>query len=298
MPLNLDAIGKKIGPITREYDWRDVVLYALGVGAGSEELEYVYERELKALPTFGVLSVYDFLADFVALSGANVAGILHGEHELILHHPIPAHGAPLTSEGKITAIYDKGPGTGALVIGQVDTYHPDGYKLYTNIATLFSRLDGGFGGEAGPRESFTFPSRAPDFEEVACPSPDQPLLYRLSGDTFPLHVDPAFARASGFDRPIMHGLCTQGYACRALVKHLFRGEPDRMMRLRNRFSQALYPGEPINTQIWKQEEGMALFRTVNVASRDQAFIDRGIVEWLSREETRRRAEAGGYRFDL
>jgi NAD(P)-dependent dehydrogenase (short-subunit alcohol dehydrogenase family)/acyl dehydratase len=297
MPLYLDAIGKRIGPVTRQYDWRDVVLYALGVGAGSEDLGYVYERDLKALPTFGALSIYDFMADFVALSGADLAGILHGEHELILYHPIPPLGAELTSEAKITAIYDKGQAKGALVVGHVDTYHPDGFKLYTNIATLFSRLDGGFGGEVGPRESFEFPDRAPDFEELAHPSLDQPLLYRLSGDTFALHVDPAFAHASGFEQPIMHGLCTQGYACRAIVKHLFPGEPERMVRFRNRFSQALYPGEPIKTQIWLQEEGTALFRTVSADNADHIVIDRGVVEWLSREEAEYRAEIGGYRFD-
>jgi len=297
MALNLDAIGKRIGPVTRRYDWRDVVLYALGVGAGSEELGYVYERDLKALPTFGALSIYGFLTDFLALSGANLAGILHGEHELILHHPIPPLGAELTSEARVTAIYDKGPGKGALVVGHVDTFHADGYKLYTNIATLFSRLDGGFGGDPGPRESFEFPDRPPDFEELAHPSPDQPLLYRLSGDAFALHVDPAFARASGFERPIMHGLCTQGYACRAVVKHLFPGEPERMVRFRNRFSQALYPGEPIKTQIWIQEEGAALFRVVSADIAGQIILDRGLVEWLSREEAQYRAEIGGHRFD-
>jgi acyl dehydratase len=256
--LNLDAIGKKIGPVSRDYEWKDVVLYALGVGAGFDELAYVYENQLQVIPSFAILSIYDFFTDFVSLSGVNLAGILHGEHELILHNPIPASGGRLTSEGQITAIYDKGEGRGALVIAQVDTYHADGYKLYTNIATLFSRLDGGFGGDPGPTETFEFPPRAPDFEELAHPSPDQPLLYRLSGDTFPLHVDPDFAQASGFDQPIMHGLCTHGYACRAVIKHLFRGEPERLVRFRTRFSQALYPGVPINTQVWRVTEGQAV----------------------------------------
>ena len=296
MALNLDTIGKKIGPIASEYGWKDIVLYALGVGANSDELEYVYESRLKVIPSFAILSVYGFLTEFFTHSGVNLAGILHGEHDLILHSPIPPEGGALTSEGRITAMYDKGPGKGALVIGEIDTFHADGQKLYSNVVTLFSRLDGGFGGSAGPKESFKFPDRAPDFEELAHPSPDQPLLYRLSGDTFALHVDPDFARMSGFDKPIMHGLCTHGYACRAVIKHLFPGEPERMTRFRNRFSRALYPGTPIKTQIWKVGAGEALFRTVN-AENGKAVIDRGVVEWMSQEEAERRAKVKGIRFD-
>jgi len=296
MALNLNAVGKKIGPLTSQYDWKDVVLYALGVGAGFDELEYVYESKLKTIPSFAVLSTYDFLTELITLSGVNLAGILHGEHDLVLHSPIPPHGGTLNSEAQITAMYDKGAGKGALVIGQIDTYHEDGHRLFTNVATLFSRLDGGFGGEAGPKATFEFPNRAPDFEEVGHPSPDQPLLYRLSGDTFALHVDPDFARASGFERPIMHGLCTHGYACRAVIKHLFPGEPERMTRFRNRFSGVLYPGMPIKTQIWQVEDGKALFRTLN-AEMGTVVIDRGVVEWIGREEAARRAAAKGIRFD-
>jgi NAD(P)-dependent dehydrogenase (short-subunit alcohol dehydrogenase family)/acyl dehydratase/putative sterol carrier protein len=141
-----------------------------------------------------------------------------------------------------------------------------------------------------------FPDRPPDFEEQANPSPDQPLLYRLSGDMFMLHADPEFAKASGFEKPIMHGLCTHGYACRALVKHLFPGEPERMSRLQVRFSRTLYPGESVTTQIWKMEEGRGLFRTLN-AQKGDVVIDQGIVEWLSAEEMERRKEWGAIRFD-
>ncbi len=296
MALNLDAVGKRIGPIANDYGWKDIVLYALGVGAGFEELEYVYESGLKVIPSFAILSLYGFLSELIALSGVNVGGILHGEHDLILDCAIPPEGGTLTSEGRITAMYDKGAKKGALVIAKVDTYHSDGHRLFTNRVTLFSRLDGGFGGPAGPRETFEFPSREPDFEEIAHPSLDQPLLYRLSGDTFALHVDPGFARVSGFDRPIMHGLCTHGYACRAVIKHLIPGEPERLTRFRNRFSRPLYPGVPIKTQIWKTREGEAFFRTIN-AETGETVLDRGIVEWMSREEADRRAKVKGIRFD-
>ena len=296
MALNLDAVGTEIGPITSTYDWKDIVLYALGVGAGYDELEYVYENQLKVIPSFAILSIYDFFTEFMTVSGVNLAGIVHGEHELILHSPIPPEGGKRTSEGRITAIYDKGVGKGALVIAEVDTYHSDGQKLYTNIVTLFSRLDGGFGGDPGPKETFEFPDREPDFEEVMYPAPNQPLIYRLSGDTFALHVDPDFARMSGFEGPIMHGLCTHGFACRAVIKHLFPGEPERLVRFRNRFTRPLYPGHAVKTQIWKLEEGLALFRTVNVET-GEIVIDRGLVEWISRKEAEWRAKVKGIRFD-
>jgi len=177
-------------------------------------------------------------------------------------------------------------------LGEVVTRTEDGRRLFTNKVTLFARLDGGFGGEEAPKETFAFPDRPPDFEEVQHPLPDQPLVYRLSGDTFALHVDPDFAQASGFERPIMHGLCTYGYACRAVVRRLFPGEPERLTRLRVRFSRPLYPGTPIKTEIWQIEEGRALFRTVN-AETGEVALDRGIAEWVSREdaETRRRGDA-------
>ncbi len=315
MALNLDVIGKKIGPASREYDWKDVVLYALGVGAGYDDLEYVYEAQLKVIPSFAATAIYDFFQDFVMGSGVNLAGIVHGEHELIIHRPIPPQGGEITSEGRITHMYDKGEGRGALVIGQVDTYDADGRPLFTNVATLFARLDGGFGGEDAPKTTFEFPDREPDVEETDRFSADQPLIYRLSGDTFALHVDPDFARMSGFDGPIVHGLCTHGYACRAVIKHLFPGEPERMTRFSNRFSRPIYPGTPITTQIWRMEEseasdaneaneanhandangGRALFRTINADTGD-VVIDRGVVEWVSAEEAQRRAE-GIIRFD-
>jgi hypothetical protein len=138
MALNLDAIGKRVGPVTSEYNWKDLVLYALGVGAGFDELEYVYENQLKVIPTFAILSIYDFFSDFITISGVNLAGILHGEHELIVHSPLPPEGGSLISEGSITEIYDKGAGRGALIVGEIDTHHSQGQKLYTNRATAAS----------------------------------------------------------------------------------------------------------------------------------------------------------------
>jgi len=295
MALNLDAVGRKIGPKEKPYSWKDVVLYAMGVGAGFEDLEYCFEQKLKVIPSFSIASVFEFLAEVGISSNADLSGILHGEQDIVFHNPIPVEGTLIT-EGAITHMYDKGADKGALVVAEADTYHSNGQKLFTNYFTLFCRKDGGFGGDPGPTERVEFPDRPPDVEEPARPSPDQPLIYRLSGDIFQLHADPEFARASGFEKPIMHGLCTHGYACRAVIKHLFPGEPERMSRFRVRFSKTLYPGVPITTQIWKMDEGKAFFRTINQET-GEVVIDGGIVEWLSREALESRQKKGGIRFD-
>ncbi len=276
MALNMDAPGKKIGPLTRDYTWKDAVLYALGVGAGFNELDYTYEKKLKVIPTFSIAMIFDFFREISAAANINVAGVLHGEQDIIFHNPIPPSGT-LTTEGKIANYYDKGA-KGALIVVESETFHGNGKKLFTSIITLFSRLDGGFGGKNAPQQSLEFPKREPDFVVEARPLPDQPLLYRLSGDTFELHVDPEFAKIAGFEKPIMHGLCTYGYACRALMASLIPGKPEKVRRLACRFVQALYPGEKIKTLIWKTGDGKALWRTVNADTGD-TVIDRGVFEY-------------------
>ena len=276
MALNMDAIGKKIGPLTKNYDWKDVILYALGVGAGVDELDYTYEKNLKVIPSFSIAAIFDFLGQVGVASNVNLAGILHGEQELIFHNPIPTSGT-LTTEGTVAHYYDKGP-KGALVVGESETYHSNGKKLFTNISTVFARLDGGFGGPDAPPRVVEFPNRDPDFTVDAVPSVNQPLLYRLSGDIFQLHVDPEFATMVGFERPIMHGLCTHGFACRALMASLTPGKPELVRRLACRFSRPLYPGNPIRTLIWKTAEGKAVWRTINPRT-NETVIDCGVFEY-------------------
>ncbi|MGB9499148.1 MAG: SDR family NAD(P)-dependent oxidoreductase [Dissulfuribacterales bacterium] len=276
MALNLDAVGKKLGPVSKDYTWKDVVLYALGVGAGFSDLDYCYEKNLKVIPSFSIASIFDFLSHYATNSNINLAGILHGEQDLIFHNPIPTEGT-LVTEGKITHMYDKGD-KGALVIGESDTFSSNGKKLFTSIVTLFSRLDGGFGGEAAPKETFKYPNKKPDFEIDATPTLDQPLIYRLSGDVFALHVDSEFAKMAGFEKPIMHGLCTYGYSCRALIQSLIPGEPEKVRRLKCRFSKPIYPGDPIKTQIWKTEDNKAVWKTVNAKTGDEV-ITNGIFEY-------------------
>jgi NAD(P)-dependent dehydrogenase (short-subunit alcohol dehydrogenase family)/acyl dehydratase/putative sterol carrier protein len=286
MALKIEAVGKKLGPFTKQYTWKDAVLYAMGVGAGFDDLEYCYEKDLKVIPSFSIAAIFDFLSHVGIESNVNLAGILHGEQELIFHNPIPPEGT-LTTEGQITHYYDKGEGKGALVVAESNTHHANGQKLYTSIMTVFGRLDGGFGGENAPKKEIRFPDRGPDFVVTAATMPNQPLLYRLSGDVFQLHVDSDFAKASGFKKPIMHGLCSHGFACRALIKSLIPGLPEKARRMACRFSKPLYPGDPIETRIWKTEDGKALWRVVNGKTGD-VVIDNGEFEYgeIPRDEIR------------
>ena len=277
MALDLSAIGKKIGPYTKEYTWKDTVLYALGVGAGFSDLDYCYEKDLKVIPSFAITTAYDLMPELAAASNINLAGILHGEHEIIFHNPIPPEGT-LSTEGAITHYYDKGKDKGALIIAEFETHHSSGDKLFTSIATVFARLDGGFGGENAPKKQILFPEREPDMVVDARPSADQPLIFRLSGDTFQLHVDREFAKLAGFERPIMHGLCTHGYACRALIEKLVPGEPQKVRRLDCRFKRPLYPGLPIRTLIWQIDGGRALWRVIDAES-GEVVIDNGVFEY-------------------
>lgn len=286
MALNLDGVGKPIGPFTKDYTWKDAVLYALGVGAGFSDLDYCYEQNLKVIPSFGITTMYDFMGELAATSKVNLAGILHGEQELIFHNPIPPEGT-LTTQGAIKHYYDKGKEKGALIVAEFETYHSNGKKLFTSIVTVFARLDGGFGGENAPAKETVFPDREPDFLVEGRPSEDQPLIYRLSGDVFQLHVDQEFAKMSGFEKPIMHGLCTHGYACRALIESLAAGEPEKVRRMDCRFKRPLYPGMAIRTVIWKTEEGKAVWKVIN-ADTNEIVIDNGQFEYgdIPKEEIR------------
>ena len=277
MSIDKASIGKTIGPIFRDYTWKDAALYALSVGAGFGELEYCYEKKLKILPTFTMASIFDMFFMSARQAGANLQGILHGEQDLIFHSHVPENGR-ITTTGKITNIYDKGKDRGALIIAETETLHSETGRLMTGQLKIFSRFDGGFGGQDAPKSTFIFPDNQPDVSVDSRPAKDQPLLYRLTGDFFELHVDPEFAERSGFEKPIMHGMCTMGFACLALIQSLIPSKPENVRRISCRFSKFLYPGTPIQTQIWKTEKGRAVWKTINPVNGD-IIINNGLFEY-------------------
>ena len=229
------------------------------------------------LPTFGTIPPFGTMINVSAVPGLdfNLAMLLHGEQELTLHQPIPTS-ATVVNEGRISGIYDKGKA--ALVVVDVDTNDAEtGAPLFSNRSSLFIRGEGGFGGAAGPSTAVDPPDRTPD-QVVETPTLEQQaLLYRLSGDKNPLHADPGFAAMGGFDRPILHGLCSYGVVCKAAVDHALEGEVGAVKRYAARFSGVVFPGETIVTSIW--DEGDRLFLEAVTRERGspvltKAFIDR------------------------
>ncbi|HEY1585755.1 MAG TPA: MaoC/PaaZ C-terminal domain-containing protein, partial [Polyangia bacterium] len=236
MAIKLDLVGKKSDPIPFAYTWKDTVLYALGVGAKVDELDFVYEgRGPKVLPTFAVVPSFTSMISVAGDLGANPMMILHGEQKIILHRPIPAN-AKLSTVSEVKGIYDKGKG--ALVVVEARTADDKGEALFDNVFSIFVRGEGGFGGERGPEAVKADPpaGAAPDFEVVEQTTREQALLYRLSGDVNPLHADPNMAKFGGFDRPILHGLCTYGFAGRAVLKSACGGDPTKLRSFGARFA--------------------------------------------------------------
>jgi acyl dehydratase len=256
---------------------REVMLYALALGA--EELAFAYEDGLAALPTIAATLAYPGFYWRDPALGADWRRILHGEVSIVLHAPLPVEGQ-LTGATVIDAIHDKGADKGAAVHQTRTIRDAQGTLIATVRNTSMLRGDGGHGGGGDPApRPHPIPDRAPDLTVALPTRAGQALLYRLaSGDSNPLHVDPAVARAGGFDRPILHGLCTFGVAGRVLLAGLADNEPGRIRRIDARFSAPVYPGETIVTQIWREAEGRAAYRA-RVAERDLVVLNNGYVEY-------------------
>jgi acyl dehydratase len=266
VPIDLDRVlGAELPSGTFSWDEDRVILYHLGIGAGDPptdpgELSYVYEANLKVLPTFASIVAFPTMFGLTQVDGldVNLAMLLHGEQDIELHGPIPTR-ADVTNRGRIAAVFDKGKA--ALVIVEVTTESRDGERLFVNRSSLFLRGEGGFGGDPGPPPSYEAPDREPDSRIESKTLPQQALLYRLSGDKNPLHADPGFAALGGFDRPILHGLATYGIVCKAVVDSVLEGDVSNVARYQARFSGVVFPGETIVTSVWK-EDGMLLVEAV------------------------------------
>lgn len=261
MAVNLDVIGKTLGPVPFKYNQDTAILYALGVGAGVDELDFIYEKNLKVLPTFAVAPLMEVIFVFVKESGFNLTSVLHGDQKIIVHKPIPTAGT-LQTTGGCKEIRDMGD-KGALAIVSYETRDENGELVFENIAGIWDRKAGNFGGDPGPKPEKIVPPEGvePDFKVEFATSPDQAALYRLSGDKNPLHIDPEFAKMAGLDKPILHGLCTFGVAGRAIVNSVCGGDPARFKSLSARFTGMVWPGETLITEGWKAEEGKYIIRT-------------------------------------
>ncbi|MGW7051384.1 MaoC/PaaZ C-terminal domain-containing protein [Streptomyces sp. NPDC054887] len=256
------------------WDHKDVQLYHLGLGAGTpatdpRELRYTLESRLHVLPSFATVAVAGTaMAGGLCAPGIDVdlAHVLHGGQSIELHRPIPVKGEAVQTS-RVRAVYDKGKA--AVVVLRTETADADG-PLWTSDAQIFVRGEGGFGGDRGPSARTERPARAPDAETERHVREDQALLYRLSGDWNPLHADPEFAALAGFDRPILHGLCSYGMTLKAVVDTLLGGDVTRVSAYSTRFAGVVFPGETLRLRMWKSPGRVQV--SVTAVERDDAPV--------------------------
>jgi len=285
-----EALGFELPAVSGRFDERDLALYALGVGAArdpmdAKELPYVYELSgdgFKMVPTFAVAPALKAMFD-LAKEGKQAPGlhygfdrVLHGEQYTEIRAPWPTHGK-LTHTIKIKDIFDKGKN--ALVVNSITTKDEEGNELAYNEVTTLVRGAGGWGGDRGPTADVNVPpERAPDAVVEEKTSPNQALLYRLSGDWNPLHADPGFAKNFGFDRPILHGLCSFGFAARHVISKFCPNDDPRFFKsIKVRFADSVFPGETLVTEMWKESDDTIVFRT-KVKERDKVVISNAAVK--------------------
>lgn len=260
MPLNFETVRDwRFEPPNQRYDQRETMLYALSLGFGTDpldeqELPFVYERDLLAVPTMAAVLCH--LGPWASdpRTGMTREKIVHGAQRIEFHAPLPSHGA-LSAQARVVGIEDKGVDKGALVhVQRTLVDQATGQELATILHSSYCRADGGFGASYGsPVAPHAVPQRSPDMVVDLATAPNAALLYRLNVDRNPLHVDPAVARRAGFDRPILHGLCTYGMAMRALLKGPLRYEVERVKSFEARFSSVVFPGETLGFEFWRHD---------------------------------------------
>lgn len=285
MPINLDeAIGAELDPVEFSWTSSDVQLYHLGLGAGGNpmdkrELRYLTDATPQVLPTFGNVaqSFHMTEAPAVRFPGIDIdlSRVLHASESVTVPGPIPPSGRGVAVT-KFTEIWDKGKA--AVIWSESTVTDPGGTLLWTQKRSIFARGEGGFGGDRGPSGSSSAPDRAPDLELSIPVSPQQALLYRMCGDRNPLHSDPDFAAAAGFPRPILHGLCTYGMTCKALVDNLLDGDVRRLRSYGARMAGVVFPGETLRVCVWKNSDApQAGFQAVvQIPERDNAVALAGV----------------------
>ena len=282
MPLNPQAVGATGDVRTISWNSKDALLYAVGIGAGSEDLAFSTENtsgvDQVVFPTFAVVAGSGTASPGKSAMGEigtfNWAMLVRGSQAITLHRPIPVE-ARATTQDKVVAMYDKGKA--AVVVTENEVKTAEGEPLWTTRSSVFIRGEGGWGGDRGPSGPQNEPpATAPDHEITLQTSPDQAFVYRLSGDRNPLHTDPSFAALGGFDRPILHGLCTYGFTGRALLKSLCDNDVSRFRHIEGRFSSPVMPGDALTVRVWRTEPGTAVFTT---SVGDKVVIDQGLVKF-------------------
>jgi acyl dehydratase len=261
--ISKDLVGRTFDPMPFEWKSKDVMLYALGVGAKpANELEYVFEgKGPKVLPTYAVIPGMMSMGGLITNVEINLAMLLHGEQSITLHRELPPE-ASVKVIGKVGAVWDKGK---AAVIETEGLVEDDKGPLVTTTATLFIRGAGDFGGERGPSTAgFNAPpERKPDHVITDHVQPEQGAIYRLSGDSNPIHIDPSFATMAGFEAPFLHGLCTYGIAGRAILASVCGGDPTRFVSFRARFAERVNYGDDVVTKLWVTGDGEAIVQAEN-----------------------------------
>lgn len=272
MALRTDVVGDETEALVHSLTWKDAVLYALGVGATRDELDFLYEgRGPKVLPTYAVIPAFAAMDELFEKTGGDLLGVVHGAQKITLHRPFQA-GESLFTTGKVEGIYDmKRMGQ---AIFTTETKDGSGALVCETEWLILFRLDGGFGGERPP-PSFRNrkPDRDPDFEVIEKTSEEQALLYRLSGDLNPLHADPAIGEKAGFGLPILHGLCTYGYVGRAVLNEVCGGDPAKLKELRGQFRKPVWPGETLITRGWREGDEVILRVTTKERPEEDCFTN-------------------------
>ncbi|MFM7415622.1 MAG: MaoC/PaaZ C-terminal domain-containing protein [Alphaproteobacteria bacterium] len=281
MPIVYEKLLNYPIPEMRQHlRWQDVAMYNFSVGLGQDpmdeqQLDFLYEPRLKVMPSMPVVLGAPGFWSRNPDTGMDWVKILHGEQGLILHKPLLTEGE-IIGRSRVTGLMDRGEGKGALMYSEREVIDAKtGDLLATVTSTSFLRGDGGFGGPSGPvKKPHPEPERAPDVALDLATRPEQALIYRLNTDLNPLHIDPKIAAAAGYPRPILHGLCTFGTICHALLKTLCDYDTARFGKMDLRFSSPVYPGETIRTEIW-HEAGGAAFRA-RVVERDKVVVSNGL----------------------
>lgn len=258
-----------------DYGERETMLYALavgfGAGAAAEDLPFVYERDLRAVPSMATMLAFD--DSWLEEGGIELRHVVHGALDLLFHHPLARTGSAVVSS-RIIGLGDKGAGRGGLVF-QESTVAQGGVSAAIVRSTMFVRGAGGFGGSVGTEiEAAAVPAREPDETAEVTTAANQALIFRLLGDRNPLHIDPAVAEAAGFGRPILHGACTFGMACAEVLRRFCGRDTARLARFGARFAGPLYPGETLRFAFWRDGGGIA-FRAF-AAERDAIVLDNGL----------------------